>query len=132
MALDGDIVQRLQHLRAKLKKEQLDAVVVTNPLNRRYLSGFTGTAGAVLITQNEQRFIADFRYVEQARAQCAGFDVVKQWVTLEETLEGELRSLGVKRVGFEADYLTYADAMQYRNMESRIPGLEWVPTSGLT
>ena len=45
------------------------ALLVTNLVNVRWLTGFTGTNGACVVTRDERLFLTDFRYVEQAREQ---------------------------------------------------------------
>jgi Xaa-Pro aminopeptidase len=49
--------------------EELDALLVTEPANLRYLTGFTGSSGYAVVGPGVRRFVTDFRYVEQARAQ---------------------------------------------------------------
>ncbi|MDQ0188345.1 Xaa-Pro aminopeptidase [Alicyclobacillus cycloheptanicus] len=123
------MIERLQRLRDRLAADALDGFIVARPENRRYMSGFTGTAGTILITQRAAWFIADFRYVEQAKAQCIGYEVVPQGDTLLDTMEALLKTAGVKRLGFEQDYLTYGDVLAWRQLETRIPGLQLVATS---
>ena len=60
---------RLSNLRDFLFKENLDAIVINKPENRRYFSGFTGTSGILLISAKTSDLITDFRYVEQATKQ---------------------------------------------------------------
>ncbi|MFN8556223.1 MAG: aminopeptidase P family N-terminal domain-containing protein [Dehalococcoidia bacterium] len=60
---------RLDRLRATFEEHTIDALLVTEPHNRRYLSGFTGSAGSLLIGRDAAVVAADFRYWEQATAQ---------------------------------------------------------------
>ena len=62
-------MEKIQRLREKVTQENVDAIIVTNPYNRKYISNFTGTAGVVVISQKDAKFITDFRYVEQAGKQ---------------------------------------------------------------
>ena len=55
---------RLQKLRQKLAEKELDAILISQPENRHYLSGFTGSAGYLLITPQKAVLATDFRYVE--------------------------------------------------------------------
>ncbi len=61
--------ERVGRLRQVLEllPEDVDGLLVTTRSNVRYLSGFTGSAGCVLITRRETRFFTDFRYQEQSR-----------------------------------------------------------------
>ncbi|GBD22682.1 Aminopeptidase [bacterium HR29] len=72
------IAVRLQRLRAEMAREGLDALLVTAPVddvsgrhsaNRRYLTGFTGSAGMVLVTGEAAFLAVDARYWEQAAEQ---------------------------------------------------------------
>lgn len=69
-------IPRVQRLQAYLKQESLDAVFVFDADNRRYLSGFRGSTGYVVITQREALFFTDFRYTQQAGEQCPGLEIV--------------------------------------------------------
>ena len=61
--------KRIQAVQERIKELDLETFLVISPENRRYLTGFTGTAGWVLVTQKEAYFFTDFRYVEQAQQQ---------------------------------------------------------------
>src|SRR5699024_7548398 len=61
-----------------IKREKLDALLVMSPYNRRYLSQFTGSSGAVIITENEKYLISDFRYNTQAREEAEDLYLVLQ------------------------------------------------------
>ncbi|EAX47928.1 peptidase M24 [Thermosinus carboxydivorans Nor1] len=99
--------KRLKRLHNLLRQENVDGVIVTKPENRRYFSGFTGTAGMLLITAEAQWLITDFRYVEQAVQQAQDFEVIRHGVSIYETLADLLRPLDLARIGFEADYVTW-------------------------
>ena len=63
-------------LRRRLSNECFEALLISSNVNCRYLSGFTGSNGYLLITGDEGFLFTDFRYVEQARKQCPGFEIV--------------------------------------------------------
>ena len=69
-------MSRLQKLRHSLAQKELDVLVVSQPENRRYLSGFTGSTGWLLISNNNAYLAVDFRYVEQAKKEAPDFDVI--------------------------------------------------------
>lgn len=117
---------RLQRLRQSLKENGLEAFLVTHPDDRRYLSGFTGSAGTLLISASEAFLLTDFRYVEQSRTQAPLFDV-RQYQTMSETLAELIKLTGIKQVGFASDHVTYADVEE---LKEKVP-VEWVPTKGL-
>lgn len=98
---------RLEKLRGRLQEATLDALLVSTPENRRYLSGFTGSAGYLLISQEATLLATDFRYVEQAGQQASDFRVVRIGGSFDWSPK-LVTELGVKRVGFESQHLTVA------------------------
>ncbi|AZU63297.1 M24 family metallopeptidase [Neobacillus mesonae] len=101
-------MEKLTKLREEFAAHGIDGVLITSPYNRRYISNFTGTAGVVLISTNHAQFITDFRYVEQAAKQCEGFEVIKFSDTIPKEVAEQVKKLGIKKLGFEEDYLTYS------------------------
>jgi Xaa-Pro aminopeptidase len=108
------IERRVERLRDRLRDQQLDAFLVTNPQNRRYLSGFTGhdsgadSAGALVVTLSETALITDGRYLEQAEREAPGLRLVKREGEFAPVAAKTLRELGARRVGFEAAHVTVA------------------------
>lgn len=107
-----------------MQEEKLDAFVITSPENRRYMSGFTGTSAMLVITLEKAYLLTDFRYIQQATAQAPEFQIVK----VGAEMYSSLAELGQKagRVGFEEEYLTYAD---YAKLKEALPLAELVPQS---
>lgn len=99
-----------------------DALLSCKPENRRYFSGFTGTSGYVLIMPEAQWFITDFRYTEQAKAQCPDFEI--QLHNTERPLEAILKEAGLKTLAFEDQYVTYHF---YKNLADKLPELTLIP-----
>src|SRR5687768_5964932 len=79
----------------------VDAILVTNGDNRRYLSGFTGSAGMLLLTAGAARLLTDFRYVEQATIQAPDFEIVKLDGPGWPTVAAQAAELDVHRLGLE-------------------------------
>ncbi|MBA2566568.1 MAG: aminopeptidase P family protein [Thermoleophilaceae bacterium] len=92
---------RADRLAERLRERELDALLVTNLVNIRYLTGFTGTNALCLVGDGLRAFITDFRYVEQADREVSGFDRAQG----ERDMLGDVRDLlagaGAGRVGFE-------------------------------
>ncbi|MFO7275030.1 MAG: Xaa-Pro peptidase family protein [Bacillota bacterium] len=122
------IEARLQRLRAQMEERGIDAVLIAKPHNRAYLSGFTGSAGLLLITGDRAALITDFRYVEQAAAQAPDFEVVRMESTNQAALARLVEQWGIKRIGFEGDFLTVDDLQAY---QEAVAGCEWRSVSGL-
>lgn len=119
-------MEKLQRFRENLAAEKIDAMIITNPYNRRYLSNFTGTTGIVVISEREAKFITDFRYTEQAAKQAIGFEIVKHTGPIENEVAAQLKEMGAKKIGFEQDDLTFS---LYKTYEGIVEG-ELVPLSG--
>ena len=125
-------MNRLEKLRARLAGEGLGALLVSAPENRHYLSGFTGSAGFLLITPSRAVLATDFRYTEQAKAQAPLFEVVEvrgephQWLPGLVSGLGAALSLakGADGLGFEAQNLTVA---VYQKIEPALGGADGSP-----
>ena len=76
---------RLQKLRRKLDEHRVEAILVSQPENRRYLSGFEGSAGLLLITKEKAILATDFRYIEQAGRQAPGYEIIRVKNNINET-----------------------------------------------
>ncbi len=124
------IHQRLQRLRAKLDELNLPGLMVASPDNRRYLSGFAGSAGCLFISRDQALLVTDFRYVEQAGLQAPGFEVVRLDEDLSDHLAELVGRLGVSRLGFEAAHLTFG-THETLSGKANEAGLELVPTRNL-
>lgn len=124
---------RVARLRSKLREQELDALLVTTPENRRYLSGFKGTAGNLIVTEDAAVLATDFRYTEQAAIQAPDFRVerIKARLTWLPEL---LKELGVVKVGFESDHVTVSSfeaikkALADAELNDRVA---LVPTTGI-
>ena len=99
--------ERLERLRGVLGEEGLDAILISAPENRRYLSGFSGSAGYLLISSSDAVLVTDFRYIEQAGRQAPGFRI-ERIREKPDWLPGLASELGVRRVGFESQDMTIA------------------------
>ena len=108
-----------------LAERELDSLLVTELLNVRYLTGFTGTNGAAIVTPEERLFFTDFRYVEQARQQVPDFERVEASRDMLDALAKRLRG----RAGFDDEHLSVA---AHRKLSEKLPdGVELVPAGGL-
>lgn len=107
----------------------VDAFVVTDLLNVRYLTGFTGGAGTLVVTPTSATLVTDGRYAEQARSELAsaGVDVAVE-VDLGDGREPVLAAVGAStRVALEADAVTWSQLRRYA--DDWFTGRELVPTT---
>lgn len=109
---------RTKALLNDLQNEGIDAYWCVNATNRRYLSGFTGSAGALLIHPDQKLLFIDSRYTLQAKQQAPGFTVVECGPGALETRIAEIcAGLRVGRLGFEEDDVTVSD---YERMQKAL------------
>ncbi|MDR3541845.1 MAG: Xaa-Pro peptidase family protein [Desulfosporosinus sp.] len=98
-------MSRLERMRHQMRKENIDAFVVSRPENGRYLSGFSGGEATLYITSEKAFLLTDFRYIEQAKAQAPEFKIIK---TGQDHFEA-MAEIGqqAQRLGFESDFVTF-------------------------
>jgi len=106
---------KLAKLREALKENGLDALLVTNPYNRRYMTGFTGSAGIAIISAEDAVFITDFRYMEQAAKQVQGFRIVQHEKTIIEEVANQVEQMKIKTLGFEKDNVSFGTYELYND-----------------
>ena len=128
----GPTAERLRKLRTAIAASDLDALLVTQPENRRYLSGFTGSAGWLFVSEKAAILATDFRYVEQAGAESPEFEVVRTTRELRDWFTGLVSDAGWHRLGFEAGVVSFDSHRKLGEaMESSQANLELVPTNDL-
>lgn len=106
MALD--ISSRIERLRQRFSEKEIDGFFISQPENRRYLSGFDGSAGYLLITPHDAILATDFRYLEQARRQAPACEVFRIDGDLEDWFPRLVAGLNLKHLGFEAGHITFS------------------------
>lgn len=99
-----------------LRENGLDAMLITDRFNRRYLSGFTGSAGMLYVSEKRQVVLTDSRYEEQVKRECCDFDgfCVRDRdyvVACSRMMEED----GAKRVGFEDETILLKEYLDYEN-----------------
>src|SRR5207253_2379790 len=113
--------RRVAALRGRLVDLELDGVVITTPENIRYLSGFSGSLGYLVIGRTAAEILGDSRYWLQMEAEAPGFTLVRSgpshglWALVAE----RLKALGLRRVGFESQHLTFD---QHQRLSAALPG----------
>ena len=124
------IAQRLQRLRQQLTDKDLSAILLTQPENCRYISGFTGSsgpAGTLLISQDSAVLATDFIHFEQARQEAPDFDVI----TVKNSSQGFAQLLSGNgrsgKVAFEANVLSVSEFRRLSE-EADKAGVQLMPT----
>jgi Xaa-Pro aminopeptidase len=125
--------RRLHSLCDDCARRDLAATVVSNPVNIRYLTGFTGSTALLVCTPGAGHLVTDGRYDAVVRAavaagRMASVEVVCVEQRYDLTLADLLRRLGVHRVGFDAGYVTVSTLDVWRRA---VPGVDWQSTDGV-
>jgi len=113
---------KVEALKKSLEERNFDSAIIFKPENRRYLAGFTGSSGYVVITKNRNLFITDFRYVQQASKQCKGFEILEH--TNDRTLYDILNELDINKLGYEDIFMTVS---QYNEFKKKLDKVQLTP-----
>jgi Xaa-Pro aminopeptidase len=128
----------LDRLRSILRRKKIDALLVAQPENRRYLSGYTAadhtiseSSGVLLVLAKGPSFLlTDSRYQLQAEKEAHGFDVQLYPNGLLVSLQKLLPTLGIRRLGFEGHYFLHKTAVALIELTRKL-AVEAVSLSGL-
>lgn len=117
---------RILKLRAEMERLNLDAILIEESKNKRYISGFAGTAGSIIITKEKNILFTDFRYTQQAKNQTEDFEIVE--ISRTNPITNFLKEMDMKRLGFEDDKMSFST---YSNYKEALSSTEMVPLKGL-
>lgn len=117
--------ERVQQI---LKEKALDGILVSDGYNMRYISGFTGGEGQLVITDKSRILLTDSRYTVAAKLQAPDFEVIqvdnqRGGSYIEKTNE-IIASDGIQKLGFEGSKVTFE---QYNQFRSKLNCSELVP-----
>ncbi|MCH8027019.1 MAG: aminopeptidase P family protein [candidate division Zixibacteria bacterium] len=113
-------VSRISALRKKIKSENLDGLVVNHLDHIRYLSGFSGSSGLLIVMQNAAHFLTDSRYTIQAARQVKGAKVYTVKSEPISSLNGFkwLQHKNLK-LGIDSEHLSVA---KQKALQKKVPG----------
>jgi Xaa-Pro aminopeptidase len=115
--------RRLAKLRQTLRKKNIDVAIITKLPNVRYLSDFTGTSGALVISSRKAFFVTDFRYKKQAEEEISEYEIEIYRDSFDVFLGSLLKRLKSQVIGFESHFVSYE---QFEKWFSKI-NAKWVP-----
>ena len=126
------MISRLQKLRRGLAEKEIEAIFISQPENRRYLSGFDGSSGYLLITPQKTILATDFRYIEQARVQAPDYEIFQIIGGILGWFPRLVAELDLKTLGFEAGHITFARYQQLSDILNKAPSRpRLIPVDGL-
>lgn len=102
-------MDRISQVISNVNLAERDAIVIFSENNVSYLSGFSGHAATLLITQNTSILITDYRYVEQAEDEVTGIEVIcryRQEHSLGQLLDILLQKHDIDTLHYESDHIT--------------------------
>ncbi len=105
------------------KLQDVDALLVTDPTNLRYVTGFSGSNGYAVVGRDVRRFVTDFRYVEQAKVEVPDFDREQG----PQDLFAAIKDFS-GRLGFDDAHMS---VKTHRRLAELLEGVELVPASGV-
>jgi Xaa-Pro aminopeptidase len=117
------VSNRISAARVCLERVGADLLVVSNLSNIRYLTGFTGSEGVLVLSPEDAWFLTDSRYTSQAGEQVSGAKVV-QFSNRTESVVALLKEAGGAKVAFEGAHTSVA---VHQELSKQLPGIEWVP-----
>ena len=114
---------RISRIIQKFSVYEIDSLIFFNMNNIRYLSGFTGSDGVLIITKKKIILLVDGRYTIQAQAEAAGIEIVEYRDKISG-ISGAARDLDIKHIGFEADSIF---VQLYNQLIRQLPDKIMVP-----
>ena len=119
---------RIKKIREIINDSEFDSLLIDSDVNRFYLTNFTGSAGRVLFTPENEYFISDFRYTEQAVNQTDGYKIVELNKDVVESINDILQRDGTEKLGFESKTVNY---YQYGKYDEKFKDIELISTEDL-
>ena len=123
-------MKRLQILRTILSEKNIQALLISQPENRYYLSNFSGSAGYLLITQDKQLLATDFRYVEQVKRQSPAYRLFEIKGEMTKWFPAFIDGLGLKELFFEAEDITFDKYTKLKEILA-LQDVEFKPSNGI-
>jgi Xaa-Pro aminopeptidase len=121
--------ERIKTLQREISRRRLAGLVVTQPANWFYLTGFTGESGALVVTPRASSMITDGRFTVQAAAETSRVRVVPQRGALLAFLVEFLQKSGGRKIGYDSASLTVVQFESLRKAAGRT--IRWEPVPGL-
>ncbi|WP_127848420.1 M24 family metallopeptidase [Lacticaseibacillus hulanensis] len=114
---------KFTEVRAAMAASNIDALILTDPVNVSYVSDFSGDESGLVVTQNEAVLVTDSRFAEVAKAEVKEAEVQLHAKGLVPFMGGLVDQFGAKRVGLESAYMTYEnyDALSKNTKAELIP-----------
>ncbi len=100
-------MQKNAILKKRLPELGVDGIMITDINNLRYITGFTGSSGFLILTKKHSIFVTDFRYQEQAKREVKGFSIKIETGERTDTVKRLVEKYEIKKLGFEDHSINY-------------------------
>jgi len=97
-------LQRIQTVQKKFPEYRIDGLLFSSMSNIRYLSGFTGSDGVLILSSDRAWLLIDGRYTTQAAREVSGISII-QYQNKVQGIRQAAKDLGLKKIGFEASFV---------------------------
>jgi len=113
----------LERVREKMREKGISAILMTDMANIAWLTGFSGSFGFVLLSQDQARFLTDSRYTIQAGEQVKEMPVAwyQSPTTSDDFIASQIHEMGFKQLCFESAHVTYAT---FERLRDKLSGVE--------
>ncbi|MBP9192025.1 MAG: aminopeptidase P family protein [Ignavibacteria bacterium] len=122
-------MSRLETIKEQFNDLKIDSFLIKNLANIRYLTGFSGSAGNVLITKDKNYFISDFRYKTQSAKEVdKNFEIIIYVQNSLSFLKDLIEKHDLKKIGFESNFMTFNDVL---GLKKEFKNTEFIPVDSL-
>lgn len=119
---------RIQQLKARLRDEKAEALLLTFLPDIRWACGFSGSNGVLLVREEKAYFLSDGRYESQAKREVEGAEVRIPGYKLFEYIQEERLLDGIETILFQSDHATVAQLEEWKD---RFAGIAWKPVENV-
>lgn len=111
------LLNRISDLQRKIPSYKIDSIIFFNMNNIRYLTGFTGSDGVLLLDSDKKILFVDGRYIAQAHVETNHLRIIEYKDKIQGITQ-TIKKLRPKRIGFEANSITWG---MYNQLKNSIP-----------
>ncbi|MCF6150613.1 MAG: aminopeptidase P family protein [Candidatus Kuenenia sp.] len=121
-------MDNLGEIKKNLEREGAEGFLVTNEINIRYISGFTGSDSVLLLTPGNDYLFTDFRYVEQAQQDNPKIKIVEKKTSLLNSICEKIKKLKIKKLLVESFYISID---QFNEIKQKVNNIHMIATKGI-
>ena len=119
---------RLNKLHEYISIKNYDGMYITNSTNIRYLTGFTGSAGLLLVLDQSAYFFTDGRYIQQSKEQVQNAQITIISNSYFDELKNHNLLSSKMNIGFESEHMSFS---YYETMIANFPKINWISTNSI-